>query len=124
MEAYANASALMRYAAAGNYSSAEQVIAAAHAGEPIAREAIRTHARYLAMGCSTVVSLLDPELVILGGGLSQNNPLLASDLTAALSKQVTVWPQRRLQVGLSPLGYTAGVLGAAALASSLLVEGL
>ena len=122
LEAYTNAAALLRYAAAGNYSSAEQVIAAAYAGDSTAPEATRTYARFPAMGCAAVVSLLDPELLILGDGLSQNNPLLASRLTEDLGKRVMVWKERKLEIVLSSLGYSAGVLGAAALASSLLPE--
>lgn len=117
LESYANAAALLRYAAAGNYTSSEQVIAAANAGDPVAEGAIRTYAKYLAIGCASIVNLLDPEMLILAGGLAQHNPLLVSALTKELAKRVTVWPQRKLQVQASALGYSAGVLGAAALAA-------
>jgi hypothetical protein len=60
--------------------------------------------------------LLDPEAVILAGGLVQNNPLLATAFEQELARLVTVWPQRRLQVRVSGLGYHAGVLGGAAIA--------
>lgn len=56
-------------------------------------------------------------MLILAGGLAQHNPLLVSALTKELAKRVTVWPQRKLQVQASALGYSAGVLGAAALAA-------
>jgi glucokinase len=122
LEPYANASALVRYGNSGNYTSGEEVIAAANAGDGVAIQAIHTYARYLAMGCATIVNLLDPELLILAGGLAQNNPLLLSDLTEELSKRVRVWPQRKLRVEFSSLGYSAGVLGAAALASARLAD--
>jgi len=108
----------MRYAASGNYTSGEQVISAANAGDFIARQAIHTFAKYLAIGSATIVSLLDPELLILAGGLAQNNPILLSAVTDELAKRVTVWQQRKLRVELSSLGYAAGVLGAAAVALS------
>lgn len=106
----------MRYAASGESTSAEQVIKAANAGDFIARQAIQTYAKYLAIGCAALVSLLDPELLVLSGGLAQNNPLLLSTFTDELAKRVTVWHQRRLRVEFSSLGYSAGVLGAAAVA--------
>lgn len=124
LEAYTNALALVRYATSGNYASAEQVIAAANAGNFIARQAIHTYAKYLAIGCAAIVSLLDPELLVLAGGLAQNNPLLLSVLTDELAKRVTVWQQRKLRVAFSSLGYSAGVLGAAAVASAGLAEGI
>jgi glucokinase len=117
LESYANAAALLRYAAPGNYTSSEQVIAAANAGDPVAEGAIRTYAKYLAIGCACIVNLLDPEMLILAGGLAQHNPLLVSALTEELAKRVTAWSQRKLQVQASALGYSAGVLGAAALAA-------
>jgi len=122
LEPYANASALVRYGNSGNYTSGEEVIAAANAGNGVAIQAIHTYARYLAMGCASIVNLLDPELLILAGGLAQNNPLLLSDLTEELSKRVRVWQQRKLRVEFSSLGYSAGVLGAAAVASARLAD--
>ena len=124
LETYTNASALVEYAASGNYTSGEEVIAAANAGESVAQQAIHTYARYLAQGCAAIVTLLDPELLILAGGLAQNNHLLLSDLTEDLSKRVTVWQQRRLRVAQSSFGNSGGVLGAAAVASAGLAESM
>ena len=120
LESYANAAALTRYAAPGNYESREAIIAAANSGDLIAQGAVRTLARYLAIGCVSVINLLDPEILILGGGLAQNNTLLISAVTEELARRVIVWPQRRVQVQASALGYSAGVLGAAAVASTSL----
>lgn len=116
LETCTNAAALVRYAASANYTSAEQVIASANAGDSIARQAIETYAKYLAIGCAAIVSLLDPELLILAGGIAQNNPILLSTVTDELAKRVAVWQQRKLRVEFSSLGYSAGVLGAAAVA--------
>jgi glucokinase len=124
LEPYTNASALVRYATSGNYTSGEHVIAAANAGDFIAQQAIHTYAKYLAIGCAAIVSLLDPELLILAGGLAQNNPILLSAFTDELAKRVTVWQQRKLRVEFSSLGYSAGVLGAAAAASAGLAESI
>ena len=117
LEQYANSSALVRYAGAEKFASADQVIAAANSGDCAAQGAIRTLARYLAAGCATIVSLVDPEMLILGGGLAQDNPLLLKALTDELAKRILMWPQRKLRVQASALGYWAGVLGAAAVAS-------
>ena len=119
LETYTNARALLRYAENGNFNSAEEVIAAANAGDPVARHAILTLAKYLAIGCASIVQLLDPELLILAGGLARNNPLLLSALAENLAQRVTVWQQRKLRVAASSLGYSAGVLGAAAVAAGL-----
>jgi glucokinase len=122
LEPYANASALLRYASARSFKSAEQVIAAANSGDRIAEGAICTLAGHLASACASIITLLDPEMLILGGGLAQDNPLLLRVLSEELAKRVTLWPQRKLRVQGSALGYSAGVLGAAAVASAALLE--
>jgi predicted NBD/HSP70 family sugar kinase/putative N-acetylmannosamine-6-phosphate epimerase len=115
IEAYTNTAALLEYAG-GRYASAELLIAAANTGEPTARDAIGTLARYLAQGCSTVLQLLDPEALIVAGGLAEDNPLLVAALTAELANGAPNASLRRLHVCSSNLGYHAGVLGAAAVA--------
>jgi predicted NBD/HSP70 family sugar kinase len=115
LEVYSNAAALMRYAGAG-FSSAEQVIAASKAGQETARGALHTLAQHLARGCATMVHLLDPELLILSGGIAQDNHLLLADLERELACRTTAWDRRQLQIRLSPLAYFGGVLGAAAVA--------
>jgi glucokinase len=92
------------------------LIEASNAGEARAVEAIRMFAAHLAAGCAILVQLLDPEALILAGGLAQNNALLIPSLEKALAALVPVWEQRRLKIVNSSVGYHAGVLGAAALA--------
>jgi N-acetylmannosamine-6-phosphate 2-epimerase/N-acetylmannosamine kinase len=114
LEAYTNAAALLRYAP--GFATAEELIRAANAGERLAQAAIIVQARYLASGLASVVQLLDPELLIVSGGLAQDNPLLLEVLREELANRLTVWAQRRLEVRASDLGYHGGVLGAAAVA--------
>ncbi|MCC6861094.1 MAG: putative N-acetylmannosamine-6-phosphate 2-epimerase [Bryobacterales bacterium] len=115
LEVYSNAAALLRYAGPG-FQNAEQVVSAAKTGNQTAVEAVRILARRLAQGCSTLVHLLDPELLILSGGIAQDNQLLIAELERELAACTTVWEQRRLRIRLSPLAYYGGVLGAAAVA--------
>jgi predicted NBD/HSP70 family sugar kinase/putative N-acetylmannosamine-6-phosphate epimerase len=116
LEVYSNAAALVRYAG-GEFSTAEAVIQACNAGDPVARQAIRLYATYLARGCTTLIQLLDPELIVVSGGIAQNNPALLNDLDEFLNAQGRPWrPPPR--VAVSPLGNHGGVLGAAALAFS------
>jgi glucokinase len=96
--------------------SAEAVIAAARAGDPNANLAVEQTARYLAMGIANIVSILNPEMIVLGGGLMQ-----ASDLFLATIKQtVGDWAQpiaaRQVRIEITSLGEDAGLLGAARLA--------
>jgi len=114
LEAYTNVAAMLDYAA-NRYANAVDLIAAANAGEPTAIAAIHKFAARLAAGCTLMIQLLDPEALILAGGLAQNNPLLISSLNRELSLRVPVWEQRNLKILTSSTGYHAGVLGAAAI---------
>jgi glucokinase-like ROK family protein len=114
LETYTNAAALVEYGGS-QYASATEVIRAANAGEARAIEAIQILATRLASGCALLIQLLDPEALILAGGLAQDNPLLIAGLGRQLAQWVPVWEQRRLKILTSKAGYHAGVLGAAAL---------
>lgn len=115
LEVYSNAAALLRYAG-HRFASAEELIQAAETGDSRAVFAMNELARHLALGCTSIVQLLDPEALILSGGLTQNNTLLIHALTQQLEPRIPAWHQRNLRVVISPLGYCGGVLGAAAIA--------
>lgn len=114
-EVYCNAAALLRYAGTHD-GTAEDVITAAHSGDEAASSAISILASYAAQGCASLVQLLDPEALILSGGLVQNNSIMMDAIQRELSVLVPTWGLRNLQVLASPLGYYGGVLGAAAIA--------
>ena len=116
LEVYANAAALLKYAQAGGFTSTEAVIVAANSGDAAAEAALRTYSRYLAGGCAVLVQLLDPELIVLSGGLAEKNPLLPRLLEEELRTRVMVWELRGLKIQVSALGYHGGVYGAAAVA--------
>jgi predicted NBD/HSP70 family sugar kinase len=68
----------------------------------------------LAEGIASIVHMLDPELVLIAGGLVQDNDLLFTYLNQELASVLIAQDQRGLQVRRSELGYYTGVLGAAA----------
>lgn len=51
--------------------SAVQVAAAAAAGDPLAQATLSRHAERLARALSQVINLLDPDVIVFGGGLSR-----------------------------------------------------
>jgi glucokinase len=111
-------------AAACGASDARAAVAAARRGEASAHEALERAARYTGMGVANLVSVLDPEVVILGGGLMTG----ASDLLLELIRAETRrWAQpivaARCRLELSSLGDSAGIIGAARLALDALDEG-
>ncbi len=64
--------------ATGQAARAEDVVAAAQAGDAAAKTSLARYEERLARALATVVNLLDPDAIVLGGGLSQVEPLYAS----------------------------------------------
>ena len=121
LEAYANSQALLRYAGNGAFQTAEELIAAANSGNEAARRAIQIFAGYLASGIATLIHVLDPQMILIAGGLTQNNPLLLAETQAEVARRVTAWQQRRTRIVFSELGYYSGVFGACAVAMDKLM---
>ncbi len=71
----------------GESVTAEVVAARAAAGDPTARATLDRHASRLARGLAHVINILDPEIIVLGGGLSKLSHLYA-DLPALTAPHV------------------------------------
>ena len=65
----------------------ERTIAAARAGAPWGREALDRYVDRLARGLGVVVNLIDPDIIVLGGGMSNVDELYTA-LPAALEPHV------------------------------------
>lgn len=96
---------------------APAVVAAARGGDASAGDVLHRAARYTAMGVANLISALNPEVVVLGGGLMTGAGDLLLD---AIRAEVPRWAQpiaaSRCRIELTQLGETAGLLGAARLA--------
>jgi predicted NBD/HSP70 family sugar kinase len=90
--------------------SAKEIFAAARAGEDSARAAVRLEGERLALVVVTVAAIVDPEFVVLGGGVGGNLDVLRPALTARLRELGPLG----VEVVDSQLGADAVVLGAVA----------
>lgn len=95
---------------------AEDVVRAARAGEAAALGAIRDAARYTGMGVANIVSLLNPAMVVLGGGLMQAGDLFLDQIRASVAEWAQPVSARQVRIELTQLGEDAGLYGAARLA--------
>lgn len=106
---------LSRYRAAGGAaSSVREIFERADADEAIAREVVDASLRDLAHGLGTVVALLDPGVIVLGGGIGAR-PGVAEGVGKWLAQMVPT----ACAVVPSTLGNRAGLLGALAQAHRL-----
>lgn len=83
---------------------------AAHAGDPAARRILADIGTYLGMGISTLVNLLDPELVVLGGGVMSAIDHIIDAARASVAKHTL--RGERVPIVPSLLGDHFGLLGA------------
>jgi predicted NBD/HSP70 family sugar kinase len=92
--------------------SAERIFAAARRGDPAAVEVLDTEARRLALGIATIAPVLDPELVVLGGGVGRSGDLLIP----TLERELHALSPFRPRLAVSALGEDAVLHGAVATA--------
>ncbi len=68
---------------------------------------------------ANVVTVLHPELVVIGGGVAELGDLLTSTVQSVIHDRVGMFPTDAVQVVRSQLGDSAGLIGAIALAQTL-----
>jgi glucokinase len=94
------------------HPTAEDALDAAQVGDEDARRAVERAATFLAYGVADIVSLLNPEVVILGGGLGSTGVFLR-----VVREHVSIFAQptsgRRVRIEAALLGADAGLIGAA-----------
>ena len=96
--------------------SAEAVAAAARGGDPAARRAVDETVEWLAMGTANLISVLDPQVVVLGGGLMQAADLFLEPLRRSVRRWAQPIAAERCRIELTLLGEDAALFGAARLA--------
>jgi glucokinase len=90
---------------------------AALAGDPAALEAFATVGDWLGVGVANMVAAFDPEIVVIGGGLSAAGDLLLDPARKALRESLVGAEHRTVPpVVRAALGPEAGAIGAADLA--------
>ena len=94
-----------------NDINAKVVFDAAKAGDSLANTIVNQVTVYLGIAISNVINLLDPQLIILGGGVSQAGDFLLNPLLDEVSRHVP--PVKEPHIVISSLGEDAVAIGAA-----------
>jgi glucokinase len=117
-EAYGSGTAFTRRAvAAGFAGSATAVFAAAASGDARAQQLIAEEAAILGQGFASLLHLYSPDVLVMGGGLSNQFDALKPGIEASL-KRAAMAPFRDTPVLRAALGDNSGLVGAATLAFS------
>lgn len=97
----------------------EQLAEAALGGDAIALEVWNRVARCLGSCLMSVIYLLNPEAIVVGGGVSEAGELLFAPLREALRASLTSECFDHLKLVHAKFGNTAGILGSSAMAAEL-----
>lgn len=115
LEDLASGTALVRRYVAGGGSArrAEEVFAAARDGDPAAATLVDDAARTLGTGIALLVNVLDPEAVVIGGGLGSADSAYWSSAVTWARQYMYSDIARAIPIRHAELGADAGVIGAA-----------
>jgi len=139
MERYCSATAVIRmgrqavlqhpdsglYAACGgdvDAVTAKMVFDCAKEGDDVSLKVFRRYVNYLCMGLDGIIAFLDPEIIILGGGLSKAGNFLLDAVRQRLPRYLLFKTLPYSRVEIARLGADAGMIGAAMLGKQLVKE--
>jgi glucokinase len=95
----------------------------ARRGEAKSRKVIREAGRNLGLALANVVDVLNPEMIVIGGGVAAAGNLLLGPARAALKQWAQPLAAKQVRIRLSRLGSNAGLLGIARLCFDRLEKG-
>jgi len=100
----------------GSKITAHEVAAAARQGDRVAQNIFDRCGKLLGFGIANIVSLFDPQVVVLGGGMASAADLYLDALKSAMRERAQPLAARQVRVVVSKLGDEIILLGCAQLA--------
>lgn len=94
---------------------AKHVFDAAKEGDRFAIEIVDYSAKYLAMGIGNLLNVLNPEVIIVGGGVALAGDFLFDKVKEELQRFALPVTLEKIKIVQAKLGEDAGIVGAAAL---------
>jgi glucokinase len=101
--------------AAGNEVTPFMVFEAAKQGDAVAKRIFTIAGEYLGIALVSVVNLLNPEKIIVGGGVGQAGDLLLDPVRKLIKERCISLSAQAVQIVQAELGESAGVVGASML---------
>ncbi|HVM76132.1 MAG TPA: ROK family protein [Candidatus Saccharimonadales bacterium] len=96
--------------------TAQEVAEAARRGDMVSIEVFLEAGRWLGYGVANLVSLFDPEIVVIAGGMAKASDLYLDALRKAMKERAQPIAAGKVRVVVSKLGGEANLLGAARVA--------
>jgi glucokinase len=97
--------------------TAETIFAAGLEGDELALEIFRRMGVYLGIGLANLINILNPEMIVIGGGVVNGWDLFAKDMMQQVEERAFPLLAARVKIERAKCGDDAGLLGAARLAA-------
>jgi glucokinase len=94
--------------------TAEMVAMAARRGDRLACDIVAKAANYLGIGLANLVNIFNPELIVIGGGLSKMGDMLLKPARKVMKERAFRLPAQTVRIVRARLGSNVGIIGAAA----------
>lgn len=101
---------------------AKTVFDAAKQGDELALEIVHEATEYIGIALASIINLLDPELIILEGGVAQAGEILTGNIQKAVGRRQMKYAGKHTRIVTSELGVNAAAVGAASFLLKKLVE--
>lgn len=98
--------------------TAKDVFDAVKAGDVVAMEIAERFGYYLGKALNSIAIVIDPEVFVIGGGVSKAGEILLQYIDKYYRKNA-LWSTKEIPLALATLGNDAGICGAAKLALEL-----
>lgn len=85
---------------------------AARQGDKLAKEIWGETGKYIGLALSGVVNLLNPEMIVIGGGVAQAGKLLFEPIRRTVKERAMSIPAGKVKIVPAKLGANAGLIGA------------
>jgi len=106
-----------------NRITPEVIVKAARRRDIVAREILDEAGLYLGLGVANLITLFSPDVVVIGGGVSDAGEWLFRPIRKAVRERCHVTPVEKVRIEQAALGDKAGVIGAAVWAAQKVREG-
>lgn len=128
LEVYASATAIVRMAREhrplyptsilhmSEALTSEKVYQAGLEGDELALEVLRRMGVYLGIGLASLVNILNPEIIVIGGGVAYGWELFEKHMSQQVRERAFPLPAQSVKITRAECGDDAGLLGAARLA--------
>lgn len=101
---------------------AKDVFEAAQQGDRLAREIVHSAAEYIGIAIANVINFIDPQIIILEGGISRAQGLFPDTIRSEVSRRQMKHAGKHVKIFVSQLGENAAAIGAASMLMKRLFE--